>query len=117
MPTSNDICLNCAGTGTTNNRQECLACGGQGTFAPLNIDAIQRYLLNDSEFCSEPPQESDDESFDTRALYVWKRARSLAGKPSDPEPLIRILVSGDPYQDELDNLAAQLAIDYLVEAA
>jgi len=108
-------CTTCKGTGKASysRRTPCPHCEGKGYFPPPNylqiVMDVTKEVKGGRQFRKSPPPVDRTTVRGARAYYVWRLTRFHGGADVTLPVLAELICHGDPYKDELDNLAAALA--------
>lgn len=94
-------CKACKGSGEGLSGP-CLTCSGKGMVEAPDGLAILKQVLGRKGLRSKRPS-------DPRAYYVWRLARFHGGADVTMPALASMLIWGDPYRAELDELAEAVA--------
>ena len=122
-------CKRCEGTGKTFHKgfttvdgsrthpdrtDECHCCEGRGTYPPVDVDDILGKITKGTNGKrtfrkSAPDHYGKGNLAGNRAYFVWRLARFHGGADVCMPMVAECLVSGDPYEDELNLLAERVA--------
>jgi hypothetical protein len=116
-------CTRCQGKGTREGywagegRQECSFCRGKKQFPGLTKDEVRRILaplqvMRKGKLtfrASKPNPVLGDEQLTNRQWYVWRMARFHGGIDVTMPVMATTMITGDPFEKELDKIADQLA--------
>ncbi len=89
-------CLRCRGS-------KCVFCHHRGWFDPPDRAAILAAIRGRKGLRSDPKGLSD------REYYVWRLARFHGGRDVTMPILAMLRIEGDPFKEDLDNLADEVA--------
>ena len=124
-------CLQCKGTGVLfskgftslegkvypDTERQCYACQGSKTFAPPNAQVILPLIVSKrgklrllTAFPAKLDRFKDLNA--GRAYYVWRLARFHGGKDTTLPMTAGMVTRGDPFKDELDKMADQVAKEF-----
>ena len=96
-------CTRCDGSGKGSTLYPtCRFCKGTGYFDPPNLTEILQEIVIKGRLRSSRPK-------DIRAYYVWRMARFHGGKDLTFPGTASMLIVGDPFIDELDQIADAVA--------
>lgn len=113
-------CTRCNGSGKReflNKITECNSCEGKGTFAEVDESFIRGLIVanqgkNKGKLrASMVSPLSNEGVMKARAYYVWRIARFHGGVDVTMPMMAEMLVHGDPYKEDLEKLACQVAIE------
>ena len=128
-------CLRCEGLGTTfragftycdtsypDETRVCNACKGEKQFDAPNFDVILQQITtsrgaakNSRKLLTGFPPKLKHYSCKNaaRAYYVWRLARFHGGKDTTMPMTATMVIAGDPFIDELNKYADDVAASYL----
>lgn len=114
-------CKRCDGSGQAKNLQgkaeNCYACEGKGEYPEIDVDAILQLILA-SKGKNKGGLKSNmvspgfkDGVLKNRAYYIWRMARFHGGVDITMPIMASMCARHDPYKEQLDQLADQLALN------
>lgn len=114
-------CTRCDGTGFIPEikydggslpSRPCYSCEGRGEFPPVDVESLLLRIKGRkglrSTMTSYCPVGEDRVAY-SRAYYVWRMARFHGGKDTTMPFMASIMIGGDPYLEELNQLADEVA--------
>lgn len=122
-------CTRCDGKGTTfskgftgdsgtvypDEERTCYACQGSKTFPEVNLKSIVQRIIakqgknKGSIRAAFPSPGRRDGIEECRAYFVWRLARFHGGKDMTIPVIADMIIGGDPYREELDKVASEVA--------